>query len=120
MEKLNPLKLIRKITNILFNSTRYWREPKVVGWVNHGSLFNHTFFINTSGKRTKQQSWWEQNLVTILTHETLHIVIFKLHGDYMSDMLDNIAPKVKHNHIFVDCDWNGIPKRWKKWIKKRG
>ena len=53
-------------------------------------------FINSA------ESYYEQNFVAFLTHETIHRTLISIESDETSDRFDNLFPTIPDSHILVD------------------
>ena len=52
----------------------------------------------------------EQILTSVITHEDLHGILYKLEGRKACDALDTLAGTITESQFFLDGDW--------KWIRK--
>ena len=126
---IKPLKLLRKFTNIVVRSLpwleRYHLTQKGTS-ISQVAAFVYpkdieTLYLNKEGCFIKNQLFWEENIVAVITHEKLHIVIDQLGLNFETDMLDNISPSISKSHFFVDGNWEWIEKKWywdgEKWSR---
>jgi len=105
MEELDFIKLLKKISQILFEE----KERKYVT----ASVFHRfapdVLLINLNGYYAKDQVWWEENFVVIVTHEDLHGILYEIGGLTLTWALDNLWSSTIKSRFLVD----GNPKSFK-------
>jgi len=126
---LNPIKLLKKFTNIVVRSLP-WLEryrliqkgisiSRVAAFVTPKDL--ETLYLHKEGTFIKNRIYWEENIVTVITHEKLHIILHQMKLDHESDMLDKVFPIISKSHFFVDGDWEWLKGKWRwdgeKWSR---
>jgi len=101
MEKLGFIKLLKKISYIIF-------EHDVRKYVTAAIYFRWSpdvLFINVNGIHAKDQGWWEENLVAIITHEDIHGVLYRIGGLRATWALDKICSTTLKSWFLVDGNW---------------
>lgn len=124
---LNPIKLLKKFTNIVVRSLPWleqWRMGTKVSDV-AAFLFPHdleTLYIHKEGKHILDSYYWEENLVTVMTHEQIHATLRKNKLYKENEGFDNVFPNIPKSNFFVDGKWKWLKGKWRwdgeKWDKK--
>jgi len=105
MEKLDFIKLLKKISQIVFERAKTKHTASVL------HIFTpEIMLINLNGIYAKVQKFWEKNAVAIITHENIHSVIANMINTVTSIALDNLWESTEKSRFFID----GNPK-WFEW-----
>lgn len=62
------------------------------------------------------EKYYEKNIVPFLTHESIHFVLIREEGDWVSERFDNMFPENYSSSCLVDCKLE----RHMLWRKKFG
>jgi len=109
MEELGFIKLLKKISQIAFEE----KERKYVTASVFHRFAPHLMLINLNGHYAKDQGWWEENFVVIVTHEDLHGILYEIGGLRLTWALDELWSSTMKSRFFVDgnpewFEWKGF------------
>jgi len=125
---MKKVKLQRKITNIvcrrlsLRDAWQFGMKIREIAAYIEGRC--DTLYINPEGGSASEQAWWERNIVTVITHEDIHLIFYKLGLNTANEQFDNerIFKNTSRNHFLVDGNWDWLDYKWEwkcgQWIRK--
>jgi hypothetical protein len=127
--ELNLIKILKKFTNIVVHSLSWLEQMRMtqrgerIESVAAFTIENNaeTLYLHKEGSFIKNQVFWEENIVTVMTHEKIHIILYQMGLDRESTMMDKVFRSISKSNFFVDGDWEWLKGKWRwdgeKWSR---